>query len=96
MALAFVLDVERKDVIREIFPLGSTFDQRIGVLQDMSDAVLEIRDAFGIRIPGCYIVVAGFPVGAVKRWQVVFGDVGIVAPAAQLVPVVQRNCDLDV
>jgi hypothetical protein len=32
VALAFILDVEGENVVREIFPFGSTLDQRVGVL----------------------------------------------------------------
>lgn len=96
MALAFILDVEGENVIREIFPFGSSFDQRVGVLQDVGDAIFEIRDTVGVGVPGCHIVVAGFSVGAVERWEVVFGNVGVVAPAAELVSIVQCDCELDV
>jgi len=96
MALAFILDVEGENVIREIFPFGSAFDQRIGVLQDVSDTVVEIGDAGGIGVPRCYVVVAGFSVGAVECWEVVFGNVGIVAPAAELVAIVEGDCEFDI
>jgi hypothetical protein len=45
VTLALVLNVEGEDVVREIFPFGSAFDQRIGVLEDMGDAVFKIRNA---------------------------------------------------
>lgn len=88
MTLAFILDVEGENVIREIFPFGSAFDQQVGVLQDVRNAILEVRDAVGVGVPGCDVVVAGFSVGAVEGWQVVFGNVGVVAPAAKLVSIV--------
>lgn len=68
VALAFILDVEGENVIREIFPFGSAFDQRVRVFQDVSDAIVEVRDTFGIGVPGCHVVVAGFSVGAVEGW----------------------------
>ena len=90
------MDVEGENVIREIFPFGSDFDQRIRVLQDVSDTFVEIGDAGGIGVPGCYVVIAGFSVGAIEGWEVVFGDVGVVAPAAELVAIVGGDCELDV
>lgn len=45
MALPFIRDVEGENAIREIFPFRRTFDQRVGVLQDVGDTILEIRDA---------------------------------------------------
>lgn len=45
VTLALVLDVEGENVAREIFPFWSAFDQRVGMLQNMGDAVLKIRDA---------------------------------------------------
>ncbi len=62
----------------------------------MSDAVLEIRDACGIGVPGCYVVVAGFPVRAVEGWKIVLGDVSVVTPAAELVSIVECDCQFDV
>lgn len=88
VALAFVLDVEGENVVREIFPFWSAFDQRVGMFQDMGDAIFEVRHAVGVRVPGCHVVVAGFSVGAVEGWEVVFGNVGVVAPAAKLVSIV--------
>ena len=88
MALAFILYIERENIIRKIFPFGSSFDQRVGVLQDVGDAILEIGDAVGVGVPGCDIVGAGFSVRAVEGWQLVFGDVCVVAPAAELVTIV--------
>ena len=96
MTLAFVLNVEGENVIREIFPLGSAFDQRVRVFQDVGDAIVEIRDAFGVRVPGRHVIVAGFSVGAVECWKIVLGNVGVVAPAAELVSIVQGVCELDV
>lgn len=96
MALAFVLDVEGENVIREVFPFGRTLYEGVGVFQDVGNAILEIGDAIWIRIPGCDVVVAGFSIGAVEGWEVVFGNVCVVAPAAELIPIVQRDCELDV
>jgi hypothetical protein len=96
VALAFVLDVEGEYIIREIFPFGSAFNQRVRVFQNMGDAIFEVRDAVGVGVPGCDIVGAGFPVGAVEGWKVVLGNVGVVAPAAELVSIVQSDCELDV
>jgi len=62
----------------------------------MFNAVLEISHAVGIGVPRRYIVVACFSKGAVERWKVVFADVRVVAPAAELVPVVQRNREFNV
>lgn len=96
MSLAFVLDVEGENVVREIFPFGSTFNQRVGVFQDVGNAIIEIGDAVGIGVPGCHVVVACFSVGAIECWEVVFGNVGIVAPAAELVSIVQCDGELDI
>lgn len=96
MTLAFVLDVEREDVVGQVFPSWSAFNQRVRVLQDMSDAILEIGHTSRTGIPRCDIVVASLSVRAVERWEVVLGDVSIVSPAAQLVAVVDCNGELDV
>jgi hypothetical protein len=44
MSLAFILDIEGKDVVREILPLWSTGYQLIPVLQDMCQAIVEVVD----------------------------------------------------
>lgn len=62
----------------------------------MSDAIVEVRDAFGVGVPGCHVVIAGFSVRAIECWKVVLGNVGVVAPAAELVAIVQGDCELDV
>jgi hypothetical protein len=82
MALAFVLDVEREDMVREVFPFWSAFDQRIRVLQNMGDAVVEVRHTFGVGIPGCDIVITSLSVGAIERRQVIFVHIRIVSPAS--------------
>jgi hypothetical protein len=66
------------------------------VFQDVGNAIFEVGDAIWTRVPRCDVVVAGFSVGAVQGWQVVFGDVCVVAPAAELISIVQRDCELDV
>lgn len=96
VALAFVLDVESEDVVREVFPPRSALDQGVGVLQDVDDAVFEVGDAVGVRVPELDVVVARFSDGAVEDWEVVFGDVSVVAPTAELVTVVHRDCEFDV
>ena len=62
MTLAFVLDVEGENVIREIFPFGRTLDQRVGVFQDVGNAIFEVGDAIWTRVPRCDIVIAGFSI----------------------------------
>jgi hypothetical protein len=96
MPLSFVLNIERKDILVQILPLWCTFDQLIGVLQNMSDAGIKVSHAVGVGVPGRYIVVAGFSRGAVEGGQRVFADVGVVAPAAELVAVVEGDCEFDV
>jgi len=66
------------------------------MLQNMGNTLLEIGNAFRVRVPGRHIVVAGFPVRAVEGWQVVFGNISIVSPTAKLVPVMQRDREFDV
>jgi hypothetical protein len=96
VALAFILDVEREDVLRQIFPLWRTINQLIRVFQDMSNAVVEVSNAVRVGVPGRHIVVAGFPDGAVEGGERVFADVGVVAPAAELVAVVEGDCEFDI
>ena len=92
MPLAFVLDVEGEDVLRQILPLRRTLDQFVRMFQDMSDPVLKVCHGIGVGVPGHHIVVAGFSEGAVEGRERVFADVGVVAPAAELVAVVQGDC----
>jgi hypothetical protein len=92
MALAFILDVEREDVLGQVLPLRRTLDQFIRVLQNMRNAVVEVSHAVQVGVPGRHIVVADFPEGAVEGGEGVFADVGVVAPAAELVAVVEGDC----
>jgi hypothetical protein len=48
----------------------------------VSDAVLKVVDAVSVAVPEFDVVVACFGGVAVNGWEVVFGDVGVVAPAA--------------
>ena len=91
MALAFVLDVEGEDVAREILPGRAAVNAAVAMLEDMTDAILKVRDAIRVRVPKLHVVVAGFALGAVHCREVVLLDVGVVSPAAQLVAVMQSN-----
>jgi len=66
MALPFILDIERKDTLVQIFPLRRALNQLVRVLQHMRNAVVEVRHAVMVGVPGPYVVVAGFSDGAVK------------------------------
>jgi hypothetical protein len=96
MTLPFILDIERKDIPVQVLPLRRAFDQCIRMLQNMRDALVKVSHAGGVGVPGGHIVVAGFPGGAVESWQRVLANVGVVAPAAELVAVVEGDCQFDV
>lgn len=96
MALTFILDIEGEDVVAEVLPLRGTFNKRIGMLQHMGDAIVKVVHAAGIAIPARDIVVASLAERTVERWQIVLADIRVVAPTAQLVAVVQCDCEFDV
>jgi hypothetical protein len=57
----------------------------------MGDAVVEVRHAVRIRVPRRHIIVARFSEGAIEGGERVFTDVRVVAPAAELVAVVEGD-----
>ena len=59
MPLPFILNIERKNIPVQVLPLRCAFDQFIGVLQSMSDAVIEVSHAVGVRVPGYYVADLG-------------------------------------
>ena len=58
--MAFILDIEREDVVVKVLPLWSAFDKRVDMFQHMSDTVIEVSHAVGIAVPACDIVIASF------------------------------------
>lgn len=82
MTLAFILDIERENVVIKVLPLWSAFDERVDMFQHMSDTVIEVSHAVGIAVPARDIVVASFAERTVKGWQIVLADVRVIAPTA--------------
>lgn len=96
MTLAFILNIEREDVVSKVFPLWSALDERVDMFQHMSDTVIEVSHAVGIAVPARDIVIASFSERTVEGGQIVLADVRVIAPTAQLVSVVQNNRKFDI
>lgn len=97
MTLTLVLDVEREDVAREVFPCRAAVNAAVAVFEDMADAILKIGDGIWVPIPELHIVVARSAAGAaVQCREMILLDVGVVSPAAKLVAVMQGDDELDV
>lgn len=75
MSLAFVLDVEAEDVIREIFPLRSIGKQLVLVLENVCETIVEVIDWRRILVPPCHIVLCCRCRGAINGRKLVLGDV---------------------
>lgn len=96
MTLAFILNIEREDVVFEVFPPWSAFDERVDMFQHMSDTVIKVSYAVGIAVPTRNIIIASFAERTVEGGQIVLADVRVIAPTAQLVSVVQSNREFDI
>lgn len=95
VALSFVLDVEGEDVAREVFPCRLTRDELVAMLENVLDAVLKVADCVGISIPPFHIVLLHGSQGTVHCGEMVLLDVGIVAPAAELITIMKGDGKFD-
>lgn len=96
VTLTFILDVEGEYVAGEILPLWAAVDAFVAMLENVPDAVLKVVYGARIGIPPFDVVVLDrAPRSAVYGWEIVFVDIGVTAPASELVAVVQGNGKLN-
>jgi hypothetical protein len=77
MSLSLVLDVEGKDVVREVLPLGSTRQQGILVLENVREAVFEVVDWRRVLVEEGHVVLSSRRCGAIDSRKFIFRDVSI-------------------
>ena len=80
--MTLILDIEREDIVLKILPFRGAFDERIGMLQDMGDTVVEVSYAVRISVPTRDVVVTSFAERTVESRQIVLADVRVIAPTA--------------
>lgn len=77
MSLTLVLNVKRKYIIRQVFPLRCAGEQLVAMLQDISKTVIKIKYRRRILIEPSDIVLAGWSSCTVYGGQLVLGNIGI-------------------